>query len=157
MNNVPYCIRSLLEGEVFSRVCLSVCHSICSQREGPHVTCSNLFTPPLPAQTLSPHPFKLVSKRTVDLCLTVLLVVRWNWEVYLETMQNFPVLCLMVVVSIVGAAPIDDTVERLQRKMEEMERNYQSYTSSHFNLLSWIMLDLRFQQLIKYIRTNYPV
>ena len=31
----------------------------------------------------------------------------------------------MVVVTVVGAAPIVDTVERLQRKVEEMERNYE--------------------------------
>ena len=31
----------------------------------------------------------------------------------------------MVVVTVVGAAPIVDTVERLQRKMEEIERNYE--------------------------------
>ena len=47
----------------------------------------------------------------------------------------------MVLVSVVGAEPIDDTVERLQQKMEEMERNYEdmkqkldSMSGSHISI-----------------------
>ena len=43
----------------------------------------------------------------------------------LETMQIFSMFCVMVVVIVIGAAPIDDPVQLLQRGMQEMKRNYE--------------------------------
>ena len=40
-------------------------------------------------------------------------------------MQIFSMFCVIVVVIVIGAAPIDDPVQLLQRGMQEMKRNYE--------------------------------